>query len=453
MNRTSLPAAAVTPDRRGAAPARLRGGWLVAARVVWIAVVGLLVVSLVAALPLYYQAARTPRSPEAPLSMQQSDANIRLLQHWGLSLHVFAMYDTLTTAGFALAFIAAGCLLFWRRSDDRMVLFLALWFPIFGVAGSPLLDPLARAYPVWELPARYLQGVGLGCFPIFTYLFPDGRFVPRWTRYLTIAWVVWIVISPFTPFAVANFSGASWLWFGVLIPGSMAIGILAQIYRYIYISRRDERQQTKWVLFGLSGVATGIFIYSIVMTTLPGVGDLSLARLLYVFFTEAFLLVTPFFLLLVCIGVAILRYHLWDIDQIINRTLVYGTLTGALALVYVSSVVLLQQILRVLTGSGSNQLVVVISTLALATAFQPLRRRIQAGIDRRFYRRKYDMSRTLATFSVQLRNEVDLDMLTRDLVGVVEKTLQPAQVSLWLPERYASERRRQHDERQPRVLG
>jgi hypothetical protein len=201
--------------------------------------VGLVLVSLVAAMPLYYRAARTPRSPEAPLVMQISDANIRLLEHWGLSLRFFAMYDTATTAGFALTFIAVGCLLFWRRSDDRMVLFLALWFPLLGVAGSPLLDPLAWAYPVLELPLRLLQSVALGCFPIFTYLFPDGRFIPRWTRYLTIAWVIWIVISPFTVFPVGDFGGISWIWFGVLVPGSMAIGILAQKPDHVSLWMRE----------------------------------------------------------------------------------------------------------------------------------------------------------------------------------------------------------------------
>jgi hypothetical protein len=133
----------------------------------------------------------------------------------------------------------------------------------------------------------------------------------------------------------------------------------------------------------------------------------------------------------VAIGIAIFKYRLYEIDLLINRTLVYGALTAMLVAVYIGSIVALQGFLRALTGQES-QLAIVASTLVIAALFQPLRRRIQSFIDKRFYRRKYDARKTLEAFSAKLRNETDLDALGDDLVGVVRETMQPAHVSLWL---------------------
>jgi hypothetical protein len=133
----------------------------------------------------------------------------------------------------------------------------------------------------------------------------------------------------------------------------------------------------------------------------------------------------------IAIGIAVLRYRLYNIDRIINRTLVYGALTAMLLAVYVADIVLLQRIFVLLTGERST-FVVVASTLMIAALFNPLRRRIQSFIDRRFYRRKYDARKTLEAFSAQLRNETDLDAVSDDLVGVVKETMQPAHVTLWL---------------------
>jgi hypothetical protein len=132
--------------------------------------------------------------------------------------------------------------------------------------------------------------------------------------------------------------------------------------------------------------------------------------------------------------VAILRHHLFDIDVIIRRTLVYGILTAAIVSIYYASVILLQQVFRYFTGqAGRSQVVIVLSTLTIATLFNPLRRRIQQVIDRRFYRQEYNAEKVLADFSTSLRDEVDLDRLTLAILTVVEETMQPAHVSLLLP--------------------
>ena len=133
----------------------------------------------------------------------------------------------------------------------------------------------------------------------------------------------------------------------------------------------------------------------------------------------------------VAVGIAVLRYRLYDIDVIVNRTLVYGSLTATLVALYFGGIVVLQRVFVLLTGQEST-LVVVTSTLAIAALFNPLRRRMQGFVDRRFYRRKYDASKTLEAFSVKLRDETNLEALSEDLVGVVRETMQPAHVSLWL---------------------
>jgi hypothetical protein len=150
-------------------------------------------------------------------------------------------------------------------------------------------------------------------------------------------------------------------------------------------------------------------------------------------------------LLSLSLGVSILRFRLYDIDRIINRTLVYGTLTLLLALVYVGIVIGLNSLVHVFTGQvGQSPIVIVASTLTIAALFQPWRHRLQAIIDRRFYRRKYDAAKTLEAFSATLRNEVDLNQLREELVAVVQETMQPSHVSLWL--------RKSENERKPNPL-
>jgi hypothetical protein len=181
----------------------------------------------------------------------------------------------------------------------------------------------------------------------------------------------------------------------------------------------EERQQIKWFAYAAAVLLGDVFFVVLPAQEVGGPGAAFV-------FVVGGLLGVP-----VAVGIAVLKYRLYDIDRIINRTLVYGALTAALVAVYFGGVVGLQWVLRALTG-GSSQLVVVASTLAIAALFDPLRRRTQAFVDRLFYRRKYDAAKTLETFTARLRDETALDALSEDLVGVVQETVQPAHVSLWL---------------------
>jgi hypothetical protein len=192
-----------------------------------------------------------------------------------------------------------------------------------------------------------------------------------------------------------------------------------------------QRQQIKWVVFGISAALAGFLGIQLTLgTSGPGAptspGELVAYLLGYTFVGYLVVLLIP-----VSITIAVLRYHLFDIDVIINRTLVYGSLTTTLVALYFGGIVLLQRVFVVLTGQKST-LAVVVSTLLIAALFNPLRRRVQAFVDRRFYRRKYDAAKTLEAFSAKLRSETDLDALSEDLVRVARRTMQPEHVSLWL---------------------
>lgn len=212
--------------------------------------------------------------------------------------------------------------------------------------------------------------------------------------------------------------------FGVLLGIGLVGAIVAVIVRFRR-ARGIERQQMKWFLY-----AAALIPSFLVLDYLPRILSGAVLGLIILALPTA-------------IGIAVLRYRLYDIDLVVNRTLVYGSLTATLALVYLGGVVSLQYVFRAFAGSES-QLAVVVSTLAIAALFSPLRRRIQGFIDRRFYRRKYDAYRTLDEFGARLREETDLDALSAHLVEVVRETMQPAHVSLWMrtPEQEARRRMR-----------
>jgi hypothetical protein len=204
-------------------------------------------------------------------------------------------------------------------------------------------------------------------------------------------------------------------------------GVVAQIYRYARVSGPVQRQQTKWVVFGLAVTMVVILGRYVPLLIFPSLSTSS---------SPYFLLSTyvyPVGLLLIplTLGIAILRYRLYDIDVLINRTLVYGSLTALLALLYFGLIFALQSLFQGLFKQN-NAVAIVVSTLVIAALFQPLRHRLQRFIDRRFYRSKYDAAKTLEAFSATLRNEVDLGQLREHLLAVVQETMQPAHVSLWL---------------------
>jgi hypothetical protein len=241
---------------------------------------------------------------------------------------------------------------------------------------------------------------------------------------------LWIIsVFPFNAPPDSPFSVGNWppVLFAALFLLTWGNGVGIQIYRYRQVSNPEQRQQTKWFVFACVVTTVLLILYNALTGLVPAFKQPdSLYQLVYGSVTLFFFLSIP-----LALGIALLRYRLWDIDLLINRTLVYGTLTLILTLVYVGLVIGLSALLRSIISHDSG-VAIVLSTLAIYWLFQPLRRRIQQIIDRRFYRRKYDAAKTLAAFSTTLRQEVDLDQLRQQLLAVVEDSMQPSHVSLWL---------------------
>jgi cytochrome b subunit of formate dehydrogenase len=304
-------------------------------------------------------------------------------------------------------------------------------------AAYALLAP-SRSLPGGEVFAWLTSWVwvgGLGLIVYLDLLFPNGRLPSarwRWfARFTAVALLPAAILAALSPGLILSSTLDNPLGIEGLPNASKAIE--AFMYALVVVGAssmlarlrhagRIERQQIKWFAYATAVAISGVILKN---TLYPAAG------VTWVWWVGLILTTVGVVSSPVAMGIAIFRFRLYEIDLIINRTLVYGSLTAVLAAVYLGGVVLLQYAFRELTGEGS-QLAVVASTLTIAALFIPLRRRIRSFIDRRFYRRKYDARKTLEAFSAKLRNETDLDALSDDLVGVVRETMQPAHVSLWL---------------------
>src|SRR5215208_5389752 len=423
------------PPTRGdaAQPDRLSGRWLPVARAAWIAVAALTLGLFTLGIPAEFALLHVPCPTVTCSTGQLSRSGLHSLEGLGLSLDSFAAYTVAMDILFAAVCTAVALLIFWRRSDDRMGLLVSLALLTFGTATFVFtMEALAPRHPEWGTPTFFLHFVGAASFSLFLYLFPDGRFVPRWTRWVVLVWIAWQLPRYFFPDWYLSPGPYSWhasintaVWLGAL-----CTAIFSQGYRYRRTASSAQRQQIKWVVFGISAALAGFLGISLLLGVFAPEPASSGALLAYLV-GNTFIGYLAILLIPVSIGIAVLRYHLFDIDIIINRTLVYVTLTVILAGFYEGIIVVLQHLFRVLTGQES-QVAAVASTLVIAAMFEPLRRRIQGLVDRSFYRRKYDAAKTLEALGAKLREETDLDAVRDDVVGVARDTMQPAHVSLWL---------------------
>jgi hypothetical protein len=386
---------------------------------------------------------------------------------WGLSLtltvvallllalnlshpHTHILDDWLDSTLNAVFFSTVGAIVASRRPENPVGWLLCL----YGFAQS--ISHFSAQYAIYALLAQpnslpagvamawvfsWLLPIIIGFSVFFVLLFPTGRLPSRRWRWVTWSTVAFILVGAISdafspgpidglgpiqnPLGIVGFSNVYTAILYNMVAVVLLVGAASSVFVRLRRAIGVERQQIKWFAYAAAATVIGLVLAYVI----PEMIDVPLwfERIGY----TILLVLIP--AMPISIGIAILRYRLYDIDIIINRTLVYGSLTAILAGVYFGSVTATQALFSILTDQQElPQVVVVTSTLLIAALFNPLRRRIQSFIDRRFYRRKYDAIKTLEAFSVKLRDVTDLNALSDDLVGVVRETMQPAHVSLWL---------------------
>ena len=383
-------------------------------------------VFIFASVPVYYRLAIAGHIPTQTIKSDTFISQAMLVDaaaQRGMTLPTYIVYNLALNGLIGLGFWCVAGLVLWRARQDWFRWFTALVLAFYPSGG---LWPIASAaYPVAAAYLDFLSLLWPG-FLLFLYLFPNGRAVPRWSRWpMALILLVHLFVQalgylgelPGHPVTLP--AGVQGLF--LVVPVGFVLILLCQVYRYLRAADSVTRKQIQWFVAAMALIGLSLLV------DLASGSANSTSKGFSADFDNLSVLVIP-----VAITIAILRYRLWDIDVLIRRTLIYSVLTGLLALAYLGSVLVLQRLFQALTGQEQGQIVTVISTLAIAALFVPLRRRVQTFIDRRFYRRKYDAARILAAFGATAREDVNLDDLTGRLVSVVDETIEPSSVAVWL---------------------
>lgn len=406
-------------------------GWLFLARAGWLIVAALAVGLFAISIPREFAQLQLGCPTLACASTGGvAPVDVGLLGNLGLSLDFFAIYGVTLEVIFASVFVAVAALIFWRKSADKVALFISLSLLLFGTATQPIaLEALTFTQPVWRLPVNVLHFLGSACFSLFLYLFPDGRFTPRWTRWVVLIWIAWLLprywVSDWPP-------SDTWLIWPNLIVWLAGLGtaIYSQAYRYRHVSNTLRRQQTKWVVFGIASAIIGFLSINIVVSGIalpkPASAD-ELASLMI----GAALMNSALLLIPLSIGIAILRYRLFDIDILINRTLVYGALTISVVGIYVLVVGYLSVLFRT-AGEQGHLAISVLATGLVALLFQPLRIRLQRGVNRLMYGERDDPYAVLSRLGQRLEATLAPEAVLPTIVETVKDSLKLPYVAITL---------------------
>lgn len=346
---------------------------------------------------------------------------------------IYQLIASLASFGCALLSLGLAGILFIRRGRERMALFVSFYLIFYGIVMGGPLEAIAYS---WEVPMSLgilLQTVLITIPTLILFCtFPNGFFVPKWARWIIVSAVilnVFIIIRPDLDWV--SYSSLYTQVVASLVAILFFLAIYTQIYRFRYVSSPTERQQTKWAIAGfmlwMLWLIITMYPWLYIQSLPPGEAYPSWTAITTVGWWLS-LTIIP-----ISLTIAILRHRLFDIDVIIRRTLLYTLLTLFLILTFFGTVLILQGLFRTVSGTESP-IAIVISTLTIAALFNPLRHRIQLFIDRRFYRGKYNAEHALSQFAQAARDEVDQEKLTQALNRMIQETMQPEAVSLWINE-------------------
>jgi hypothetical protein len=345
------------------------------------------------------------------------------LSQLGWPATVPAYLELLRTLLMLVVGSGVGLLLLLRQARNWFLLYLA--FVLISFAGGyTAILPVLSYLPALIDYRDFLGAASWQLFFILFYFFPNGQAVPGWTKWLALIWLASIPLSHYLSIQAMNLTLTLPLYLGLVISA-----IASQVYRFLRRSDPVQRQQTKWVVAAVGLMAAYLLLVAPWAFDPPAGPDLGLP--LVISFVNLFVFAALFALVPLAIAIAIFKYRLWDIDLVIRRTLIYGLLSATLSLLFFGGVTLLQGLFTALSGQESPA-ALVLSTLLIAALFNPLRRRVQEFIDRRFYRGRYNAELVLQRFVEQARSQADLDQLAAGLVASVQGSLLPEKSSLWV---------------------
>ncbi len=398
---------------------RIQGNWLIFVRFVWISLALIALTMFFVGMPQRLD----PQSalcapPETPCQRHLLSAiEVALLPQIGLTLETYNLFVVVTQyALMPLLWLAMSALIFWRKSDDWLGVITA-WFMI-GFPFAIFTGGVVTSNPVLIIFGGILRWFN-GILPTLFFFFPNGRFVPRWTRWVVVGFAIshtlnfiWQLQILLTNSPIPTGPNIfSMIYFGVFL---FSVG--CQIYRYWRVSTTDERRQTKWIFVSILTLPGLDLLLRVIMEAVfPQWHQPGLAHIIYNLIADP-LLAAGFWIVPIAFAIAVLRYRLYAIDLVIRRTVIYGGIVGGLALIYFGGIALLQFLSQVITGPQSD-LVIILITLLIVVLFNPVRRRLQTWLDRAFYREKVDFREALTAFTREVRTIIDLQELLRTLVN------------------------------------